>query len=119
MSEVRTPTIRFVDLNPEWRKVHGTGEVYGIKYDCPCGKKGLDGTTAPTWPDHKDDVCPMGGWCIVPTKANFAGLPTCADSLARGWDISGTSFENITLSPSIHHVGHWHGWLRNGVLESC
>lgn len=19
-----------------------------------------------------------------------------------------------TLEPSVHHVGHWHGWLRNG-----
>lgn len=24
-----------------------------------------------------------------------------------------------TLSPSVHHVGHWHGWLRNGIWESC
>lgn len=21
-----------------------------------------------------------------------------------------------TLHPSIHHVGHWHGWLRDGVF---
>lgn len=24
-----------------------------------------------------------------------------------------------TLSPSIHNIGHWHGFLRNGRFESC
>jgi hypothetical protein len=24
-----------------------------------------------------------------------------------------------TLSPSVHHVGHWHGYLRAGVWVSC
>lgn len=24
-----------------------------------------------------------------------------------------------TLDPSINMVGHWHGWLRNGVWEVC
>ena len=103
MSEVRTEPKKLVDLHPKWIEVHGGGEVYGIRYDCPCGDSG----------------CPMGGWCVVPTKANFTGKPTCADSLARGWDVSGDSFENISLTPSIHHFGHWHGFLTNGVLTSC
>lgn len=102
MSEVRTPPKRLVDLNPKWIETTD-GEVYGIRYDCPCGASD----------------CPMGGWAVVPTKTNFTGKPTSADSMRRGWDTSGTSFEDITLSPSIHHVGHWHGWLRNGVLVSC
>lgn len=119
MSEVKTQPRRLVDLNPKWVKVHGENEVYGIRYDCPCGKRGLDGIDMPTAPDVIADVCPMGGWAVVPTKENFLGLPTCADSLSRGWDVTGTSFEDITLSPSIHHVGHWHGWLKNGVLTSC
>jgi hypothetical protein len=116
VSEIRTPPRRLVDLNPKWVKTHGGSEAYGIRYDCPCGKPGGPG---PTHPDVIDGICPMGGWAVVPTKSNFIGLPTCADSLARGWDTSGDSFENITLSPSIHHVGHWHGFLRSGVLESC
>lgn len=24
-----------------------------------------------------------------------------------------------TLEPSVHHVGHWHGHLQNGVWVSC
>lgn len=27
--------------------------------------------------------------------------------------------EEPTLSPSVHDVGHWHGYLKNGVWESC
>ena len=27
--------------------------------------------------------------------------------------------ETVTLQPSIHLVGSWHGFLRNGRLESC
>lgn len=102
MSEVRTPPIRLVDLEPRWIRVQG-GEVYGIEYRCPC----------------RDPQCAMGGRCVVPTKSNFTEDSTCADSRARGWDITGTGFEDVTLSPSIHHVGHWHGWLRNGELVSC
>lgn len=103
MSEVQTAPTRLVDLNPKWVEVHGTGEVYGIRYNCPC----------------RSAACEMGGWSVVPTKSNFLGKPSSADAVARGWDITGDSFENITLAPSIHHVGHWHGFLTNGVLVSC
>ncbi len=34
------------------------------------------------------------------------------------WQLSGSK-EQPTLTPSIHHVGCWHGWLRNGELVSC
>lgn len=34
------------------------------------------------------------------------------------WSLSGTA-EAPTLSPSLHWVGFWHGWLREGRLESC
>lgn len=40
------------------------------------------------------------------------------------WDITGGSLGDVTtltLHPSINCVGccGWHGWLRNGVFESC
>lgn len=34
------------------------------------------------------------------------------------WSLSGTR-EAPTLSPSLHWVGVWHGWLRDGQLTSC
>lgn len=37
------------------------------------------------------------------------------------WHISGdvTKPDTLTLTPSIHLKGTWHGYLRNGRLESC
>ncbi len=34
------------------------------------------------------------------------------------WRWNGSHAEP-TLDPSVNHVGHWHGWLRNGYWEDC
>jgi len=34
------------------------------------------------------------------------------------WTLSGTS-EKPTLSPSLHWVNMWHGYLQDGYLKSC
>lgn len=34
------------------------------------------------------------------------------------WKWNG-SRDKSTLTPSVHHVGHWHGWLTDGVWRSC
>lgn len=34
------------------------------------------------------------------------------------WVLSGTR-EKPTLSPSLHWIGMWHGYLRDGYLHSC
>ncbi len=34
------------------------------------------------------------------------------------WSLSGTR-DKPTLSPSLHWVGYWHGWLKDGFLQSC
>ncbi len=112
MSDVRTDPKRIVDLNPKWIE-NGAGELYGISYDCPCGLPEFDPLVT------FELCCPIGGRQVVPTKTSFGGKTVCADSIDRGWDLTGDSFENITLTPSIHQVGHWHGFLTNGVLVSC
>ncbi len=129
MSEVHTQPKRLVDLNPKWSA--GPGGVYGLVYDCPCdlprfeplldadGKVqvGDDGKAIGVVP--YDQCCPRGGREHVPTKGNFTGKPSSPDAMARGWDITGDSFENLTLSPSVHAVGHWHGFITNGMVTSC
>lgn len=129
MSEVRTPPKRLVDLHPNWST--GPGGVYGLVYDCPCdlplfeplldagGKVqvGVDGQAIGAVP--YDQCCPRGGREHVPTKGNFTGRPSSPDAMARGWDIAGDSFENLSLSPSVHAVGHWHGFITNGMVTSC
>lgn len=34
------------------------------------------------------------------------------------WNLTGT-FDKPTLSPSLHWVGVWHGFLKDGYLSSC
>lgn len=34
------------------------------------------------------------------------------------WQWDGNE-EKPTLSPSVHLPGRWHGWFRNGRMESC
>ncbi len=45
--------------------------------------------------------------------------PFCVDSRANGltggWTVTG-EVPNITVTPSIHCVGIWHGFITNGVI---
>jgi hypothetical protein len=100
MSEIKTPPRRLLDLSPQWLPTpevafaHGLVERSALEFDCPCGEK-----------------C---GWSRI-------YLPITGRSEVGGvtWELKGgDDFATVTLSPSIHAVGHWHGWLRNGVLES-
>ena len=92
MSEIRTLPRRLIDLNPEW--IGAEGELpYALEFDCPCGTKC-------TWVR-----------VYLPIEGRAQHSVT--------WAATGDTFETLTLSPSIHAPGHWHGWLRNGVLESC
>lgn len=34
------------------------------------------------------------------------------------WEWNGDSTKP-TLTPSVHRVGHWHGFFRSGRMESC
>jgi hypothetical protein len=65
------------------------GEVAGIIYVCPCG-------------------CGSQGYLRLrgaPRPPEEAGRPSWI------WD---GNREAPTLDPSVHHVGHWHGYLRAG-----
>jgi hypothetical protein len=41
-----------------------------------------------------------------------------AQGNARTWLLTGDRAKP-TLYPSLHSVGRWHGWLREGQLVSC
>lgn len=40
-----------------------------------------------------------------------------AGSRRASWKFDG-NLERPTLTPSVHHIGHWHGWVRAGRMES-
>ena len=48
--------------------------------------------------------------------AAIALRPVVSPISQDSWELSGTP-DAPTLSPSINHVGCWHGWLRDGVFS--
>lgn len=56
--------------------------------------------------------CPCGCGAQVPLTVGNGFKP--ADGPSWNWN---GSIERPTLSPSVNHIDHWHGWLRDGVWE--
>lgn len=58
--------------------------------------------------------CPCGCGNIGALRVGENFKPEDAPS----WNWNG-SIETPNLTPSVNHVGHWHGWLQNGTWVSC
>ena len=60
-----------------------------------------------------------GMWYICPCGCGTQGYlrirPSEPAHPSWGWD---GNREEPTLTPSVHHVGHWHGFLNKGVWTS-
>jgi Family of unknown function (DUF6527) len=103
MSEVKTAPRPLVELNPRWFGIYGAeGSKVGVTFDCPCGL----------------DDCAWGGKIVISFKNPISGNPEPVSD-EKLWQRTGETFESLTLAPSINCVGHWHGFLTNGVLVSC
>lgn len=61
---------------------------------------------------------PAGMIYCCPCGCGVTGALRFRPAASPSWEWDG-NLEKPTLSPSVHHVGHWHGYLRNGVWESC
>lgn len=94
MAEVKTQPVRVV-------------VVEDIDADnCPPGAIEYSGT-------------PAGGlWYRCPCGCASRGFLPFRPAPSPSWEFDGNA-EAPTLQPSVHHIGHWHGWLRAGVWESC
>jgi hypothetical protein len=64
------------------------------------------------------DRFPAGMIYCCPCGCGATGALRFRPAVSPSWQWDGNE-DAPTLSPSVHHVGHWHGWLRNGVWESC
>lgn len=95
MSEVRTEPVPFTVVAEIGKdSPPGAAEYWpsghGFNFRCPCGCKAVGGVR----------IAGAGAW---------------------QWD---GNREKPTVSPSVllyadANQGHWHGWLRNGIWESC
>lgn len=54
---------------------------------------------------------PDGSFAIIEVR------PAHPDSGGPSWSWDG-NLERPTLSPSVHHIGHWHGYVRAGRMIS-
>lgn len=81
------------------------------------------------WTDHdlNEDGEVEFIYLVFPDGSWSGGLSVyCGDrpNLPGGypsWKMTGDPAkpETLSLSPSLHLKGSWHGWLKNGRLESC
>lgn len=83
-----------------WTGLHGveSGGPYGMMFACPCGC-GQYGSV------HFDLPAVRAWGADHNTRMTM-------------WQWDGNK-EKPTLSPSIMHDNHWHGYLRAGVFEEC
>ena len=54
-------------------------------------------------------------YVVLPNGDPFC-VDQCASVSGNGWTVTGTP-PLITVHPSIHAVGEYHGWLQSGVLS--
>lgn len=93
--------MRLVDLEPEWLRWQGR-EGVGIRFWCPCC---ADCVLAVLFQN------PLDGGAPVPAGSFILG-----ENDGRRWTRSGTSFEDLSLTPSIHATSHWHGFITGGQV---
>lgn len=58
--------------------------------------------------------CPCGCGAAGGLRVSAGNKPAQSPS----WVWNGSK-DKPTLKPSVHHIGHWHGWLTDGVWLSC
>ena len=102
--------MRLRDLNPVFLSAGGAGtfdtltgvpipktEGVGVVFDCPCGNDDEE---------HR---------CYVPFENPIGPGPL---TNRKGWRRVGSTFEELTLEPSIRRVGGcgWHGVITNGEV---
>lgn len=112
---------RLVDLRPRWLRRGGAvdGGVYGVQFDCPCGTPPVPCACGePTCPSRDAPGCAFSVLHVFFENPLDGGPCVAAPGVTR-WRREGETFETLSLSPSLHAAGHWHGFLRNGVLEPC
>jgi hypothetical protein len=106
MSEIKTNPVRAQHIaDKEAFRVGGVGQVPGsFRVDEPD-----DDGERYFW-----FCCPCGCGDISSLTVGEGFKP--ADPPSWTWN---GSFNSPELQPSVHRVGHWHGWLRAGVWTSC
>lgn len=106
---------RLVDLKPEWTYSR-------FSHDHPHGYR-----------TNAKRRCGTAFWCACPCGCRSSLLVPFANPLDGGppdpcgawgnigfrWVRQGDSFADLSVSPSIDIVNHWHGWITQGLVIQC
>jgi hypothetical protein len=116
--------MRLTELNPRWCAVAGRNRQ-GVTFDCPhCRKARL----CVFFANPVDGAEPLPPWRDDGVDGNVRDLffeehdlsPPGFEVVPPGflWQRAGDTFETLTLSPSVDASasGHWHGFIRDGLI---
>lgn len=101
--------MKLIDLEPRWFN-SSDGELHGFTMLCPhCKETRLGVNTTVDGAKHMHDYQLL--------ELDDPELHV-APKQGRCWNMSGSSFDDITISPSVDASasGHWHGFIRNGQI---
>lgn len=90
--------VPLVELSPRWWQDGSDREKQGISFLCPCCRRQL---------------------LAIPFENPIDGGPKSVGR-SRYWHRAGTTFEDLTIRPSIDvsRIGHWHGFVTSGLVTS-
>lgn len=104
--------MKLTDLEPEWtkwisdkesRRVNTMAEADGLWFLCPVCIEANNG--------------PIGTHMVLCWQPQ---VPLTTSPAPGRWTMTGTSFEDLTLHPSVHLAGKggcgWHGFVKNGEV---
>lgn len=128
--------MKLTDLMPEWVNYaggksfqrfsdshshvnYGEDEEWASPPDSPEDIAHADGIMFLCPTCFKKNGGPIGTESVLVWFANRPNVPTDAEPLHR-WRASGTSFDDLTLSPSVNvDHEHWHGFITNGEVTGA
>ena len=94
-------------------KVETLAEADGVMFQCPKCAQGLE-----TFDEDRGRGVRGAHYVLCWFRGRVS------DDLTPGpgrWDASGTSLDDLTLSPSVHLSGasgcQWHGWVQSGTAK--
>lgn len=129
--------MRLVDLDPEWVTFDaasgghfGYSDVHShVDYDADADGN-VDAPESSIEFAHADGVAFMCPTCYAKKGSNigvetvicwFKNRPNVPADATPGpgrWTATGTSFDDLTLSPSVNvDHEHWHGYVTNGEIK--
>ncbi len=96
--------VKLTELDARWVGLEGT--IWGLTFLCPhCRAERLAALFQPFIRSGRDP--------------NWAAWERLVAEQPVWRRVSGESFEDLTLSPSVNAEGHWHGFVNAGKVTSC